>query len=104
MRDFIGFSAGDAATLNGAATLVAPLIKGIVDNVYAHLFEYDYTKKVFLERNAGFVIATVLGIDEATLSLASKTAVVRAFGKIMYVHSDTKEKFKLLCLILIFFS
>lgn len=54
MRDFIGFSAADADVLNGAATLVAPLIKGIVDGVYSHLFEYDYTKKVFLKRNAGF--------------------------------------------------
>lgn len=54
MRDFIGFSEVDAEVLNGAAAVVAPLITGIVDGVYAHLFEYDYTKKSFLKRNAGF--------------------------------------------------
>lgn len=33
-REFIGFSVEDGETLNAAASLVGPLVKGVVDGVY----------------------------------------------------------------------
>lgn len=33
-RDFVGFSDEDGETLNAAAALVGPLVKGVVDGVY----------------------------------------------------------------------
>ncbi|KAL7413134.1 Protoglobin-domain-containing protein [Mrakia frigida] len=53
-REFIGFSVEDGETLNAAASLVGPLVKGVVDGVYEHLFKFDYTKASFLPANSGF--------------------------------------------------
>ncbi|GAA5923037.1 hypothetical protein JCM1841_000290 [Sporobolomyces salmonicolor] len=54
-RDFLGFSKEDGEALNAAAPLVAPLVAGITDAVYVHLFEYSYSSKAFfLKRNSGF--------------------------------------------------
>ena len=37
-RDFVGFSDEDGETLNAAAALVGPLVKGVVDGVYGESF------------------------------------------------------------------
>ncbi|KAM0748005.1 hypothetical protein T439DRAFT_305175 [Meredithblackwellia eburnea MCA 4105] len=53
-RDFLEFNEEDGKALNGAAPLILPVVMDIVDGVYDHLFEWSYTKEIFLKRNAGF--------------------------------------------------
>ncbi|ESK96911.1 hypothetical protein Moror_6489 [Moniliophthora roreri MCA 2997] len=54
VRDFIMFTAKDQEVLNKVAPLVHDAIPQIVDELYAKLFEFDITKKIFMERNEGF--------------------------------------------------
>lgn len=54
LRSFIGFSKEDGEILNSAAPLVVPLAKGVVDAVYDHLFQFDYTTEPFTHRNKGY--------------------------------------------------
>jgi hypothetical protein len=54
LREFMGFADADVAALHAAAPLLAPLVPGLVDAVYDHLFSYDATKRHFLVRQSGF--------------------------------------------------
>ncbi|KAJ3244487.1 hypothetical protein HDU77_009897 [Chytriomyces hyalinus] len=54
VSDFVGFDETDIKALKDAAPLIAPLVPVIADAVYDRLFSFDITKKVFLERGAGF--------------------------------------------------
>ncbi|GAA5868677.1 hypothetical protein JCM8547_003779 [Rhodosporidiobolus lusitaniae] len=66
-RDFLGFTDEDGATLNSVKSIVAPLVEPIVDSVYVHLFQFDYTKASFLKRNAGFKGEHATSLDKLNL-------------------------------------
>ncbi|KAH8925710.1 hypothetical protein BT69DRAFT_1216259 [Atractiella rhizophila] len=54
MTKFLGFDERDIAHIKHVAPLIKELIPGLVDHLYAKLFEFDITKKVFLLRGSGF--------------------------------------------------
>ncbi len=54
LREFIGFDDADVAALHASATLLAPLVPGLVDAVYEKLFGYDATKRHFVPRQHGY--------------------------------------------------
>ena len=51
LPDFLGFTSRDAELISKIAPSVNNVIPSMVDGMYAKLFEFDITKKVFLERN-----------------------------------------------------
>ncbi len=51
---FIGFGPDDIAAVHGAAPLLAPLVPGLVDAVYAKLHAQDATWRHFLPRQHGY--------------------------------------------------
>lgn len=51
LTSFLGFGPQDLAILTEIAPIARSLVPGLVDGVYEHLFEYDVTKRVFLNRN-----------------------------------------------------
>ncbi|HEX4607266.1 MAG TPA: protoglobin family protein [Urbifossiella sp.] len=51
---FIGFGPDDVAAVHAAAPLLAPLVPGLVDAVYAKLHGYDATWRHFLPRQHGY--------------------------------------------------
>lgn len=54
LRDFIGFTAEDAATLHAAAPVVSPLVPVVVNAVYDKLLSFDVTAKSFVPRQTGY--------------------------------------------------
>jgi hypothetical protein len=54
LRQFIDFSASDAAALHAAAPVVAPLVPVVVDAVYTKLLSFDITAAAFVPRQTGF--------------------------------------------------
>jgi len=54
LTDFLGFTTKDSDTITKVAPFVNDMIPSIVDSLYAKLFEFDITKKVFMSRNQGF--------------------------------------------------
>ena len=54
LREFIGFDDADVAALHASATLLAPLVPGLVDAVYEKLFGSDATKRHFVPRQHGY--------------------------------------------------
>jgi len=51
---FVGFDADDIAVIHSAAPLLAPLVPGLVDAVYAKLYQQDATWRHFVPRQAGY--------------------------------------------------
>jgi hypothetical protein len=51
LTDFLGFTSVDAEVIAEVAPLVHDIIPGMVDGMYAKLFEFDITKRVFMTRN-----------------------------------------------------
>lgn len=51
LTDFLNFTSHDSDVLKKVAPNVNDLIPGLVDDLYAKLFEFDITKKVFMNRN-----------------------------------------------------
>lgn len=51
---FVGFGADDIAVIHSAAPLLAPLVPGLVDAVYAKLYQQDATWRHFVPRQAGY--------------------------------------------------
>ncbi|KAJ3068059.1 hypothetical protein HDU98_008783 [Podochytrium sp. JEL0797] len=51
---FVDFNESDIAAIKNAAPLIAPLVPVIVDAVYDHLFQFDLTKEIFLQKGDGF--------------------------------------------------
>lgn len=51
LTDFLNFTAHDAEVIKQIAPAVNDIIPGLVDDLYAKLFEFDITKKVFMTRN-----------------------------------------------------
>ncbi|RXW23745.1 hypothetical protein EST38_g2126 [Candolleomyces aberdarensis] len=58
LKDFIGFTAEDAAALHAAKPVVAPLVPTIVDMVYEKLLSFSVTAKAFVPRQTGYQGAT----------------------------------------------
>ncbi|KAJ3143179.1 hypothetical protein HK100_003857 [Physocladia obscura] len=54
VSEFVGFGDTDIKAIKDAAPLIGPLVPVIVDAVYAKLFTFDVTKKIFLQKNDGF--------------------------------------------------
>ncbi len=54
LAEFMGFGEADIAAIHGAAPVVAPLVPGLVDAVYAKLHTYDATWRHFLPRQHGY--------------------------------------------------
>ena len=54
LKDFIGFTAEDAAALHAAKPVVAPLVPLVVDTVYEKLLSFSVTAKAFVPRQTGY--------------------------------------------------
>ncbi|KAI0030371.1 Protoglobin-domain-containing protein [Vararia minispora EC-137] len=54
LKDFIGFNRRDVEIIKQVAPVVSEIINDTVERLYANLFEFDITKKIFMERNDGF--------------------------------------------------
>ncbi len=63
---FIGFSPDDVAAIHGAAPKLAPLVPGLVDAVYAKLFQQDATWRHFLPRQSGYDGDVPAALDQLT--------------------------------------
>lgn len=51
LTDFLNFTSHDSDVIQNVAPHVNAIIPGLVDDLYAKLFEFDITKKVFMTRN-----------------------------------------------------
>ncbi|KAI5478270.1 Globin domain containing protein [Pseudohyphozyma bogoriensis] len=67
-RSFIGFQKEDGEALNAVASLIEPIITKVVDDVYVHLFNFDYTKQPFMGRNIGFSGSLPESLEQLKLS------------------------------------
>jgi len=54
LAEFVGFREDDIAMIHAAAPLLAPLVPGLVDAVYAKLHNYTSTWRHFLPRQHGY--------------------------------------------------
>jgi hypothetical protein len=54
VSEFIGLRDEDVRAIHDAAPALAPLVKGLVDAVYAKLYQQDATWRHFLPRQAGY--------------------------------------------------
>ena len=66
VSQFIGFGPDDIAAVHAAAPLLAPLVPGLVDAVYAKLFQQDATWRHFLPRQSGYEGAVPPTLNELT--------------------------------------
>ena len=64
LAEFIGFGAADIETILGSAALVAPAVPGLVDAVYAKLFQYDATWRHFAKPQSGFDGPVALSLED----------------------------------------
>lgn len=67
LTDFLGFTSIDADVIAEVAPLVNSIIPGMVDSMYAKLFEFDITKRVFMSRNQGFDGPLPKSLEDLTL-------------------------------------
>lgn len=51
LTDFLNFTSRDAEVITKIAPAVEGMIPSLVDEIYAKLFEFDITKRVFMTRN-----------------------------------------------------
>jgi hypothetical protein len=70
LMEFMGLDGEDVAAIHGAAGALAPLVPGLVDAVYAKLFNYDATKRHFVPVQSGFEGDAPGSINELTLDHA----------------------------------
>ncbi len=64
---FMGFGPDDVAVIHAAAPLLAPLVPGLVDAVYAKLIQQDATWRHFLPRQHGYAGEVPVTLDQLTL-------------------------------------
>ncbi|KZT24319.1 hypothetical protein NEOLEDRAFT_1135099, partial [Neolentinus lepideus HHB14362 ss-1] len=67
LTDFLGFTSADSDIITKAAPFVNDIIPAMVDDMYAKLFEFDVTKKVFMTRNQGFDGPLPARLEDLTL-------------------------------------
>ncbi|KAJ4488027.1 Protoglobin-domain-containing protein [Lentinula aciculospora] len=70
IKDFIMFGTPDQEILHKVAPMVNDMIPGVVDDLYAKLFEFDVTKQIFLKRNEGFDGPIPSKLEDLTLDSA----------------------------------
>ncbi|KAH9927176.1 Protoglobin-domain-containing protein [Epithele typhae] len=70
LTDFLDFTSRDAEVISKIAPKVNEVIPGLVDGMYAKLFEFDITKKVFMNRNQGFDGPLPTTLEDLTLDSA----------------------------------
>ncbi|OCH92174.1 hypothetical protein OBBRIDRAFT_773861 [Obba rivulosa] len=70
LTDFLNFTSHDAEAIKKLAPAVNDIIPGLVDGMYAKLFEFDITKKVFMTRNQGFDGPLPTKLEDLTLDSA----------------------------------
>merc|ERR1712000_586516 len=111
-RDFLRFTEDDGKLLNSVAPLISPLIKPTVDGVYTQLFRFDVTSRPFLKKNAvdlsqlnhddpqishrwivDVVVKAVLSLPDETADISTKTSVITAFNKLIWVQNDMFNKY-----------
>lgn len=66
-RDFVNFTAEDAAALHAAKPYLAPLVPSVVDAVYVKLFEYTITAQAFVPRQTGYTGDAPTSLKDLTL-------------------------------------
>ncbi|KAG6816607.1 hypothetical protein H0H87_004699 [Tephrocybe sp. NHM501043] len=66
LRDFINFSADDAAALHAAKPYVTPLVPVVVDAVYEKLLSFDITANAFVPRQPGYTGETPTKVQDLT--------------------------------------
>ncbi len=67
LAEFMGFGEEEAAVVHESATLLSPLIPGLVDGVYEKLHAYDCTWRHFLPRHHGFEGEVPAALEELPL-------------------------------------
>ncbi|KAI0650220.1 Protoglobin-domain-containing protein [Trametes meyenii] len=70
LTDFLNFGSRDAEIISKIAPSVHEVIPSMVDGMYEKLFEFDITKKVFMNRNQGFDGPLPHTLEELTLDSA----------------------------------
>ena len=100
LRDFIGFTAEDAATLHASAPVVAPLVPLVVDTVYEKLLSFDVTAKAFVPRQTGYQGQTPKGLTDLTPNHPQikfrKDFLARYLGKLVTMDYDKLESWEYL--------
>lgn len=66
-RDFVNFTADDAAALHAAKPYLGPLVPAVVDAVYVKLFEFTITAQSFVPRQTGFTGDAPVSLDDLNL-------------------------------------
>ena len=78
LTDFLNFTSHDADTIKKVAPHVTGLIPGLVDDLYAKLFEFDITKKIFMNRNqVGDAASSFLRVRLSRWSFVLRDLTVR---------------------------
>ncbi|KAI0921630.1 hypothetical protein AcW1_004451 [Taiwanofungus camphoratus] len=70
LTDFLNFTSRDADVITKVAPSVNEVIPTLVDDMYAKFFEFDITKKVFMNRNQGFDGPLPSKLEDLTLDSA----------------------------------
>jgi len=70
LTDFLNFTSHDSDVISQIAPSVNGIIPSLVDSMYAKLFEFDITKKVFMTRNHGFDGPLPKRLEDLTLDSA----------------------------------
>lgn len=66
LAQFMGFGPADIAAIHGSAPLLAPLVPGLVDAVYAKLYQYTATWRHFVPRQAGYTGEIPTNLEDLT--------------------------------------
>ncbi|KAL0564456.1 hypothetical protein V5O48_017590 [Marasmius crinis-equi] len=67
LTDYLNFGTDDAEAISEVAPMVHEVIPEMVDGMYAKLFEFDVTKRIFLQRNQGFAGELPKRLEDLTL-------------------------------------
>ncbi|KAH6905555.1 Protoglobin-domain-containing protein [Coprinopsis sp. MPI-PUGE-AT-0042] len=98
LRDFISFTAEDAATLHAAAPVVSPLVPIVVNAVYDKLLSFDVTAKAFVPRQTGYSGATPTKLEDLNQEHPQikfrKDFLARYLVKLMSMDYEKEESWK----------
>src|SRR5437879_2229902 len=94
LTEFIGFGKEDIDVIHGSAPVLAPLVPGLVDAVYAKLQGYDATWRHFLPRQHGYEGAIPQQIAQLTMDHPQiqfrKQHLARYLEKLVTAPNDDK--------------
>ena len=65
---FLNFTKEDISVLNNLAPVLVPRVPAVVDAIYANLFSFDATKKIFVTHKVNFVGETTTTPDSLDLT------------------------------------